>query len=387
MTLVYDRGPPQADPVTHAFVLGCGRFPHRPALDRIATVAGARSVMKLLAAHGHEFVAPVWTIRCLLSESGVAPGADVLGVELHDPGDGAQVAGADGPVEAVLLKTVETEGEAWLNAMRPGDSAFFYMSSHGIAVPGSALGLCEDVLSTQRKKWSASLNVTTLAGGLGTMPLERAWVFFDACQEIASDLLGAPTGVPGLHLIDYTATEQARAKSAVALAGSKFGGEAWAPGDGNPPYFTQALIEGLENACVEPVQDLGWTVTGERLMFGLPILGRIMGIRVQCTPLTGFNEPGVGLRTVAQPQIPVAITTEIEEHLTEAEVQVTCDDEAVPPKRRARWQPEPIWRFTVDAHRKRSFTATATFLTAEPTYKPYEFYAVRPEFVKLGKVT
>lgn len=387
MTLVYDKGPLPNGPVTHAFVLGCGRFPHNAALDRIATVAGARSVMKLLAAHGHEFVAPVWRIRCLLSESGVAPGSDVLGVELHDPGGGAQVTGTNGSVDSVLLAFVETEGDAWLNDMRPGDSAFFYMSSHGIAVPGNALGLCEDVLSSQRRKWSASLNVTTLAGGLGTMPLERAWVFFDACQEIVSSLLGAPTGVPGLKLIDYSATDQASAKSAVALAGSKFGSEAWAPDDGNPPYFTQALIEGLENACVEPVQDLGWTITAERLMFGLPILGRIMGIKVQCTPLTSFNEPGVGLRTVQQPQIPFAITTEVEEHLSEADVDVTCDDVAVPPMQRARGQPGSAWRFRVEAHRKRSFTATARFQTAEPAYKPYEFYAVRPEFVKLGKAT
>ncbi|MBD8640253.1 caspase family protein [Sphingomonas sp. CFBP 13733] len=396
MTIVFDRGvPPSGVPVTHAFVLGCGRFPARPALARAATVAGARRIMEFLASHADEFVAPIWSIECLLSDPSAAPGDDRLGVELHHgprnavepPPHPAEIAPPDKVVGPVTLKAVTDAGDVWLKRIgdddRHGaDQAFFYMSTHGVSDGANALGLCEDVLSNPRRRWSQSLNVSTLALGL-TSPLGKAfrgWIFLDACQEIAPDLLGSPTGLPGLHLIEFGVAAATKASNSIAIAGSRMGGKAWAPTGEEAPFFTQALIEGMENACVEDVPDVGWAVTATRLIFDLPrVAEATFGRRgIESEPLTRFNQPLVGLLKVAAPMIPVAISTEVEAHLSQASVTVRRDDLGPPEHERKPGGEDMVWRFRVEAHRKRTYSAEATFSGGEASYRKASFDSLPP---------
>lgn len=376
MTVVFERGAPPQEPVTHAFVVGCGRFPGKPALNRDATVAGARAIMKFIAAHADQFVTPLWTIECLISDPKVTEGPDTLGVELEGP-TGAMIAEAGTVVDPVTLENAEATGDHWLDRIRPGDHAFVYVSSHGIADGVSALALCEDVLTTERRKWSQSINVSTLAVGLTTSlgRAARGWVFLDACQEIVPALLGAPTGVPGLNLIELDAKTAGGATNTVGVVGSSMGGKAWAPTSAEPPFFTQALIEGFENSCVEPVPEIGWAVTAQRLIFDLPRVAEAALGRggMETEPLTRFRKPLVGLLRVENPMIPVALSTEIEAHLAQAKIDVTCDDPNVEPKRKEAGGEEMVWRFRVEANRKRSFTAEATFAAGIPEYKPAKF--------------
>lgn len=403
MTLVFDRGPPPANaPVTHAFVIGCGRFPARPPLNRKATVAGARAIMEFLSTHWDAFLlskqdenvdAPLWTIECLLSDPNVAAGADVLGVDLQtNAPQGATVLAPEVHVDPATKAIVELKGEEWLQRIRPGDQAFFYMSTHGISDGSNALGLCEDVLSQANKKWSQSLNVTTLAKGITTdlVGAARGWVFFDACQEIVPSLLGRPTGLPGFHLIEFDVEMSARASNSCAVAGSPVGGKAWAPTGEEAPFFTQALLEGLGNSCVEALPGVGWAVTASRLMFDIPRAGEAaLGRKGLVTsPIGSFNQPLIGLLKRETPMIPVALSTEVEVHMNTANVSVVCDDPNIADEN---FFPPPgadfVCRFRVPAHRKRSYKATVTFQHNEANYDPADFDPEPPcQFVRLRRI-
>ncbi|MEG8028955.1 hypothetical protein [Sphingomonas aerolata] len=392
MTEVLNRGDPPVTPVMHAFVIGCGRFPAKPSLDRAATVSGARRMMEFLASHADEFVAPIWTIECLLSDPAVAPGKDTLGCTLADPGpQGSAISAAGTPVEPVRLRTLGPTGDLWLDKIRPGDHAFFYMSSHGIADGADALGLCEDVLSNPRRLWSQSLNVSTLAPGL-TSAIGKAacaWVFLDACQEVVPALLGSPTGLPGIYLLEYDLATALKAADSFGLVGARMGGKAWAPKEDEPPFFTQALLESFGSGCVEPVPDLGWAVTASRLLSDIPLVAEVAlgrkGLEVEA--LTRSPKAHLGLIKVPMPMIPIALSTEVEAHLTQAKVTVVCDDEAVERHEREPGGEDVVWRFKVEAHRKRSYSAKAVFPDGTPVYSPGQFDPNPPaQVVKLRRV-
>lgn len=376
MTLVYERAGLR-HPVTHAFVIGCGRFPADTTLNRVATVAGARAMIRFLADHADDFLAPIASIECLLSEQDVAPGEDALKVDLapHDPR-------AEDRVDPVLYRNVEDAGNAWLERGRGSpDQMLFYMASHGIAGHDVALGLFEDVFSNQFKKWSCALNVSILAQGLRTVGTGRPWVFLDACQEVVPERLGQVNGLAGLNLIEFTVQQLVNTSQSFGLAGSRLGGKAWAPTDGKPPYFTQALLEGMRNACVEPVAGLGWAVTGERLLFSLKQVAEAAldwrGLDTQ--PLTQFNDSGVALLKVANPLVPVVVRTETEAHMAKVvKGRAVCDDAAVPDVPWARAKKSLTWSFSVEAHRKRSFKAEIEFKNGKPIYLAGEFDALPP---------
>jgi hypothetical protein len=368
----------------HAFILGCGRFPHFDAalgVDREATVAGAREIIALLQERADDFMAPLATIECLLSDPKVKAGDDTLAVSSpHDPRQ-------TNKVDPVLRENVAKAGDDWIDRCKAGDHLFFYMSTHGIAEEHNALGVCEDVMSSKRRKWYHSLNISTLAIGLAAKTnAGRAWIFFDACQEIVPELFGRFTGTPGLHLIEDIDTRAvARGKRPFALAASKLGTSAWAPTDGKPPFFTQALLHGMRYSCVEAIDGVGWVVTGEKLAFSLSkIAEAALDWRgLQPEQLVRFNEPNVALLRIATPEVPVIIRTAIESHLPQAlGALAVCDDNTVEP---IAWikSDEMAWRFSVAAHPNRRFTVTLNFENGVPHYKPCVFDALPPAKIKV----
>lgn len=389
MSLVFDRGPLPNHPITHALVIGCGRFEADSDLDRVATVAGARAIMALLAGRADDFVAPIWTIRCLISEKDVAFGSDTLGIALPAPAGGATITASGGAVEAATLANVEAECDNWIKGLkeREGDSAFLFVSSHGAGDEENALAFLEDVFTKSHKKWASTLNVTTTARGLGSLAVGRGWVFLDACQDIDIARVGAPSGMmTGHHPIEYDSSEAALARKTVALIGSHLGGQGWAPDDGNPSFFTQTLIEGLERALAEPVADLGWAVTGMQLIGGLPVLAQVLGTGAKCEPLTRFNDAGVALIKVAHPTTHVALTTEIELHLEDAQINVACTDAGVPGHVKHSGDPGLVWRFPIDASQDRTYEVHATFAGNSPVYEPAKFRPLPPgQLVKLKR--
>lgn len=385
MTLAFERAVSGAK--THALVIGCGRFPHfDPTLElnREATIAGARQMMEFLASHRDKFVAPLASIECLLSDPAVSAGQDMLGADLTDAAGAppATLLGVGDKVENVTLDNIEKACDAWIGRCEPGDHMVFYMSSHGVAGHDSALGLCEDVNAQPHKRWSQSINVTKLADGLPTTNAGRAFVFFDACQEVVPEILGQAPGGTGYNPILYSLQQlpQARRYRTFALAASRLGAQAWAPDGPVPPYFTQALLDGLRASSVEALPNLGWTVTGRQLQYSLPMIAEAaLGWReLETEPLTKFAELDFALLTVDQPSVPVLIRTEVDSHLPQTtHAEVICDDAAVAPIPRPNG-PELAWRFRIEAHRRREYTTSLAFANGTPAYLPVKFDALPP---------
>ena len=250
MTLVYNRH--REPPATHAFILGCGRF---PALDptlrpnRLSTVNGARKIVRFLIDHADDLIAPLASVECLISDPNDAEGQDALGIGMfaNDPRGGSDA------VDCASLASTTFAGKAWLNRCRKGDTMFFYMASHGIVDSScAAFALLEDVNSNRFSPWEQSLNIKNLATGLPTIEAGACWVFLDACQEQLPDAMDRIDGTGGLCLLRPTSKHLAKRSEvqSCALAGSRYGGVANSPVS-DPPYFTQALLRGLEGACVE----------------------------------------------------------------------------------------------------------------------------------------
>ncbi|WP_233889751.1 caspase family protein [Paraburkholderia flagellata] len=307
MTQIYQRVP-EPPAATHAFVIGCGRFPALgDAATRQSTVAGARAVVRYLLDHQDELTAPLASIECLLSDPDSDAGADQL-----DIGKFANDPRADDGVSAATRANVEAAGMAWLSRCRPGDTMFFYMSSHGVAEADlSASGLLEDVLSNRFNQWDASLNIANLATNLPVIGAGACWVFLDACQELVESVLDEYDGLSGVVLVKASIKKiTATRVRSLALAGSRFGQLAWGPDSRDPPYFTQALLRSFE-ACVDRDSNGAWVVTGERLLCNVPkVADAAFGYStLDVEALAKFANQAT-LVTVQNARIPVVVRTD-----------------------------------------------------------------------------
>lgn len=311
MTLVFER--PVAGAATHCMIVGCGRYPHLRedrSADRPAPVAGALALAKMMMDRRDKLVAPLATIEMLLSDPATESGDAELGDRL--PGSQAPCVGA---ADAAHFAA---SGEAWLDRVRPGDVVVFYFSGHGIADRvGGAVGLLEDIKSSRRRPWAASLAITKLILALKSLPADSAWVFFDACQEIAAeyaDCLGSPSDI---DLMEVTLDDLVNgACETFALAGAPIGHLAFAPKGYEPPLFTQVLLKGLSGCCVEQTKEHGWAVTGMTLQFDLIELAKMMIDKVAIKPRT--IEPQSerkALLLVDEPFTPVTVRSLPEIHL------------------------------------------------------------------------
>jgi len=374
VTTVYLR-PPADHPQTHVFIIGCGRFLSlRPdgSANAVATTAGARALARILIDQADALVAPLGSVEVLLSDATAQPGQDLLGIGLlqHDPRP-------DDLVSPATEANYRTAGDLWVGRCRPGDHMFFYMASHGVAnSDATAVGVLEDVKSAAHRPWSQSINVTQLATALPILGADGCWVFLDACQEVVPEILEQVNGVQSQPLITYSVTDLARRRtSSVALAGSRLGGTAWAPTDGNPPFFTQALIEALRGAGVEFFAGEGWMVTGLQILFNLDHIANaaLNNAGLQTESLTQFNRR-VKLLRVAAPMIPVVVRTATENHMSVA-VSVTASDGNG--RTYTKVGNDLAWRFRVEPDQA-VFTAQAQFAGPHPVYQPASFIAAPP---------
>lgn len=314
MTLLLDR---QIEgPVTHAFIVGCGRYPHLGAdhsADRRAPVAGALALAKLLLDHQDNLVAPLGTLEMLLSDPAVDAGPADIGDKLQnmlvtivDPAD---------------EQHFRDRGEAWLNRIQPGDTVIFYFSGHGIADrQGGAVGLLEDVRSKTNRPWAQSFAANNLIHALQTLSAESVWVFFDGCQEIVAEYANRLWEVKNIDLKEVTLADvTADSCEPLAIAGARVGHLAWAPIGDEPPFFTQVLLKGLSGCCVQKTQAHGWAVTGQSLLFGLAEVAETIldGIVVKPQSIFPYSERKA-LMMVQDPFTPLAVRSDPEVYLSQA---------------------------------------------------------------------
>ncbi|MFG1284884.1 caspase family protein [Xanthobacter autotrophicus] len=308
MTLVYDR--PMEGPATHAFVVGCGRYPHLEAdnlADRKSPVAGAVAVVEGLIGIADSLIAPLASVEMLVSDPADEGGPASIAERLPQLGFAS--------VDQADAGHFQAAGDAWLDRVRPGDSVVFYFSGHGVVdQKGSAIGLLEDVKALRNRPWAATFDVHPLATALGTIGAESAWVFFDACQEISNTLPDTIWKSNGITLKELSLEDLANEScEPLAIAGSKLGHLAWAPDAYLPPYFTQVLLKGLSGCCVEKTRAHGWAVTGQTLLFKLRELASAIVEAVEVTPqsLLRYSE-GKAFAKVTAPFTPVAVRSEPE---------------------------------------------------------------------------
>ena len=311
MTLVYKQD--RTGPKTHALVIGCGRFSMFPSgeIDRPATVAGARGIIAFLRDHAEDLVAPLGSIEVLLSDPAAKPGLDSLARGAADPR-------TDELVGAASYDKARLAGRDWLGRFEAGDHLLFYMSSHGVVDNAlSAIAILEDFRSNPDAPFSDAIDVSQLGRGLSSKPAGAYWVFLDACQEI-TDLVNQPDGSGALMLLTPQIQKLANPNGTpcLCLAGSRFGGRAWAPNGNAPPFFTQALLDAMTRSGVTKVPKLGWVVTGQRLIYDLAkVADAALGILgLETEPLRSTaRDPA--LVKLASPDIPVVVRTEVEAHL------------------------------------------------------------------------
>lgn len=312
MTLIFENTSHR--PVTHAFIVGCGRYPHletNHTANRRAPVAGALAIARLLLNDRERLIAPLGSVEMLLSDP-VVDGHIDIGNSLGDL--------LNTVVEPADEQHFRDRGDEWLNRIRPGDAVIFYFSGHGIADrQGGAVGLLEDVHSKPRRPWAQSFSANHLIQALQTLSPESVWFFFDACQEIVTEFASRIWEVKNIDLKEVSLSDlTGDVCEPLAIAGARVGDMAWAPTGNQPPFFTQVLLKGLSGCCVERTNTYGWAVTGKMLLFGLRQLGETMFDTVVVKPQSIFPYSEIKtLLTIDQPFMHVVVRSQPEAHLTQ----------------------------------------------------------------------
>lgn len=309
MTLVYERDPGEG-PRLHALVIGCGRFPWlSPDLnaDRQACFDSGVEMIRFLARHSDRFSPPLTTIDCLLADPRVDPDGEEGDRYPGDPDTGEPGRAVDRPLAA----NVTAAFNALLTRCRPGDSVFFYSTSHGVAGRDeTGLLVLEDVGSNPGNLWEQLLDVKSVAMYLpARVKAANVWIFMDACQEVLEELKDQAGGVTGIQPVKVSSTERARYPArCTALAAARYGTQTHAPAEGGIAYFTQALLDALGQSCVEK-KGGEWRVTAKQIVFGLESVARAAGVPpIELTPLVVSTQAG-HLLTLAEPSFPVHIVS------------------------------------------------------------------------------
>lgn len=190
MTLVYERAPAAGEAATHAFVIGVGAYPQAKAgQGALAALRGvpdipsagdsAKLVCDWLLRNKDALSAPLGSLELLLSEAAPRPGTTAYAWtnqgDWNDPA--AQVdAPDDGHVSAA--------GDAWVDRIRPGDVAIFYICGHGARSGSEGVVFLSDLNKRKSKPWT-HINVVQAALGFKQLAnVKAAFFFVDACQEL-----------------------------------------------------------------------------------------------------------------------------------------------------------------------------------------------------------
>lgn len=311
MTLVYDRRDDLTnEPQMHAFVVGCGRFPHiakTEKADRLAAYDSAIAMIDFLLSQEDTMEPRLATVDCLLADPRINPESaqdefparPTYGINQPIPVKRPTEAGFKHAINEFILRC------------RPGDSVYIYFCSHGVAGRDeTGLLVLEDIKSLPGNQWQQLVDVKTLAQNLPVfINAKNAWIFMDACQEVLDELYDLSGGVNTLIPVTVTAPQVAKHTGPItALCSGRYGQQTFAPENGGIGYFTLALLDGLTKSCVDR-NNLRWKVSSAQLSSSLETVATAAGYPK--IAVTNLLTPGrtAFLVDVADPSIPVLVTS------------------------------------------------------------------------------
>lgn len=330
MTLIYERpfaAPgedvgldelPEDAPALHALVLGIGRFPNLPPsrdADRQACVDSAKAMVEFLTEHADKFEAPLASIECLISDPNVGPGGIDRLEQTHERRDPRD----DNEVSTGTLDNVKQACKDWLSRCRKdnglgqaGDQLLLYICSHGVAGrDAGALAVLEDVEPDSFSPWSELLDVGSMASDIPAVCGPSAvWIFLDACQEVLDEIVDL-VGGHNAHKPVVRSIRQVTDVNVTSLAvvGSRFGDFAHAPMGGGVAYFTQALIKGVSQSCVQEFDEV-WYSTAKEIPGGVVKVAKSVSGRVIHTETLRVPTYDSALMKVDNPHIPIGIVSD-----------------------------------------------------------------------------
>ncbi|MEP9359536.1 hypothetical protein [Sphingomonas sp. KR3-1] len=183
MTQIFSR-PPIQGPMTHAFIIGVGNYPHakpgqgakaelRTTKDLPSAADSAKFMCDWLIDNQDKLAAPLASIEMLLSDPAqpVAP----LRYVWRNP----QV------VDGATSVNVQAAGAAWLARLkaRPGDVALFYACGHGAGLSTQPVIFLEDLNLSAVNPWAHHNIGSTAASFKQLGDIRAAFFFSDTCRE------------------------------------------------------------------------------------------------------------------------------------------------------------------------------------------------------------
>lgn len=332
MTLVYkrpfsaDESNPGADelssntPVMHALILGIGRFskldPARDA-NRQACADSARAMISFLIQQdlANTLEVPLASVECLISDPSTTAGSADQLAQTHPVRDPR----FDTNVESAVIANVNQSISDWLTRCRAenttvpreGDHLVLYICSHGVAGRDEgALAVLEDVDPGGLNPWSELLNVGSMARHIpAKCGAGAVWIFMDACQEVLDEIADQVDGNNAMKPVKANVRQLTACKvTSLALIGSTFGDFAYAPRGGGVAYFTEALMQGLSQSCVEFLRD-EWRSTAKQIPGGVIAIAKCVNGRILHTEAIKFPTGDSCFMKVANPHIPIGVVS------------------------------------------------------------------------------
>lgn len=319
MTLVFDRSSEMARPKMHALVIGAGRFPHYgdgKQANVQSCYDSAVAIIDFLLDHKDQLEPQLATIDCLLGNPAVDPS------KASDTMPARQQHGIAQDVDVARPVENEVKGmfDDFIARCDPGDSVFLYFCSHGV-VGREEIGLLllEDINSRVGSPWAQLLDVKFVAQNLpARIEAENLWLFMDACQEKIPELAEQVGGAKGIDVVSAQTRHFVKYRGrSLALAAGRFGNTTHAPKDGGVAHFTQALLDGLTNCCVDR-RGGEWRISSKQLQSELETVARAAGYPpIEVTQLMAGGQTRF-LMTIDQPSIPVHVFSRPESLLRNA---------------------------------------------------------------------
>lgn len=340
-------------PVTHAFVIGVGRYPHakpdqgilpmlRNVPDLPSAADSARLMCKWLLDNKDRLAAPLASLEVLIS----------------DPDDADhRFAWGSGPFDPATEENVTRKGLGWFKRLneRSGDVAFFYCCGHGAAHLEQPTLFLEDLNKNLQNPWS-HIALRPLANALRkNSNLSAAFLFSDACSQYLAEFNLAQAQECRFYLVPDGATPARNHVSLLCAAPEAqlaYEGPD-APGSEHKfGRFTLVCLKGLDGSSAR-WSPSGWGVMPRDLLRDLkPLRNIFFSHWGEDAPFDPYDPVTQTIESPivypASAELPIVVMTNPIEQMPDYGFAISQRDDPHPPWLRSRDAGNPMaWSTTV----------------------------------------